>query len=81
MEVKDGLFLMQRVDDQYLGKFHFKADDIKHLTEEFNFEERHSSGENLSAIILRNPKLADGKEIPEIPDLESFDNDDIDEDA
>jgi hypothetical protein len=80
MELKDGVFFMQKVENTYLAKFHFKANAISHLNPglEMNGDVSvHLSGENLSAIKLTNPKVAEGKVIPELPELKFTDNEEV----
>jgi hypothetical protein len=62
MTVKDGVFFLQRADNTFLAKFSFNSDSIRHFNKpEFDFAggvNIHESGQNLSAIMLTNMKLA-----------------------
>ena len=84
MTLKDGVFYMQKVENTCLARFHFKAEGVSHLNENLDMDNAdgnsvHLTGENLSAIKLTNPKVAEGQVIPEPSPLEYTDNDDFDE--
>ena len=79
-EVKDGVFFLQRAEGSYLAKFYFKPEGITHLNPNFEFAEGSmidSTGDNISAIKLFNPKVTEGKVIPEVPELVAIDNGDF----
>ena len=66
---------MQRVDNKSLAHFQFNAAGIKHIKDDLVLDDSvHINGEALSAILLTNMKLADGKEMPDIPELEEVDD-------
>ena len=77
MNVKDGVFFLQRTEGSYLARFKFNADGIAHYAPNFEFVEPNDinkTGENISAIRLTNAKITEGKEIPDVPELMGYDN-------
>jgi hypothetical protein len=82
MIVKDGVFFLQRAGDSYLAKFQVKAEGISHYNPGFDFGDGtdiNTTGDNISAIKLTNPKITEGKVIPDVPEFESYSNDDFGE--
>jgi hypothetical protein len=77
MNVKDGVFFLQRTEDSYLARFEFMAEGIQH----FNDTDIIDYGDNISAIRLINPKITEGRVIPEVPVFEAIENEDIDLDT
>lgn len=67
----------------FLARFTFNAEDVKHFRpdEDFDLEANHNlSGVNVSAVILREETMKpDSAEIPDIPDLETVLNGDLED--
>ena len=79
MKLKDGVFYLQKVGKSYLAKFQFKADAVRHFNKDLKIDgDEDMSVHHLSAIKLTYPKVAEGKVIPELPDLKHTEDDDFD---
>jgi hypothetical protein len=81
--LKDGVFFLQRTEDSYLAKFLVKADGVSHYKPGFDFADGtdiNTTGDNISAIKLTNPKITEGKVIPDVPEFQFYSNDDVTED-
>ena len=84
MKLKDGVFYLQKVGKSYLAKFQFKADAdaVRHFNKDLKIDVDGDGDmsvvHHLSAIKLTYPKVAEGKVIPELPDLKHTEDDDFD---
>lgn len=74
-------FLQKRAKKSFLARFEFDESDIeKYEKLEFDVNDVHKSGSNIVAIKLSNMKLAEGKEMPVVPEFKSFPTESIDSD-